>query len=295
MKDHPVEQNHSRCSLSIGDVERKFYVFKPNFDPPDGKWPVVFAFHGGGTHARVMMRFCGLSEKAKQAGFVVVYPEGSGRVHWARTWNAGNCCGHAMRNKIDDVGFVGAILDELKDSASIDIHRVFATGMSNGAMLCYRLASEMAERIAAIAPVAGPMGAETCSPKRPVPVCHFHGQDDQFAPYRGGVGKRSRTGVNFYSVDHTIKAWVEANGCEARPGVSVLPTQVEDGTRVTRIAYEGGRDGSEVLLYSIEGGGHTWPGRENTFPMLGAWTGNVSANDEMWEFFQRHSLASSNS
>jgi polyhydroxybutyrate depolymerase len=159
--------------------------------------------------------------------------------------------------------------------------------MSNGAMICYRLAAEMSDRIAAIAPVAGPMGTETCNPSRPVPVCHFHGADDQFAPFAGGRGSRSLSGANFYSVEHSIQQWVKANACGEEPKLEELPVAVEDGTHVTRATYSGGRGGAEVVLYTIHGGGHTWPGRQPLLSYLGPSTRNLSANDVMWEFFQR--------
>src|SRR5581483_1221143 len=139
--------------------------------------PVVLAFHGGGSNAMQMADFCGLNAKADGAGFIVAYPEGSGRLARDHTWNGGNCCGYAMEQKVDDVGFVRVLLDDLAWRARIDTKRVYATGMSNGAVMAYRLASELADRIAAIAPVAGPMGTATCKPSRPVSVMHFHGTE----------------------------------------------------------------------------------------------------------------------
>jgi polyhydroxybutyrate depolymerase len=161
--------------------------------------------------------------------------------------------------------------------------------MSNGAIMAYRLASELSDRIAAIAPVAGPMGMDKCDPKRPVPVIHFHGSDDQFAPFKGGKGK-GVSGTDFYSVDHSIRAWVKANGCKEEPVTEALPDKARDGTKVTKKTYAGGKGGAEVVLVEIEGGGHTWPGREPLLKYLGKSTQNVSANDLMWEFFLKHPL-----
>ncbi len=250
--------------------------------------PAVLAFHGGGSNAEQMADFSGLNEKADEAGFVVVYPNGVGRVERARGWNAGNCCGYAARHNIDDVGFVRRLLDDLPAAAPIDRSRIYATGMSNGAMMCYLLASCMAERLAAIAPVGGPMQSETCSPSRPMPVCHFHGTEDQFTPYHGGTGARSMSRTHFNSVEDTIRRWVEANGCRAEPEVEDLPVVVDDGTRVTRHTYAGCRDAVEVVLYTIHGCGHTWPGRQPLLQYLGPWTGNLIANDVIWDFFRRY-------
>jgi polyhydroxybutyrate depolymerase len=141
----------------------------------------------------MMVAFTGLNEKADEAGFLAVYPNGTGEKR-SLTWNGGNCCGYAVENQVDDVGFVRALLDDLEKVVTVDPSRVYATGISNGAIMAYRLASELSDRIAAVAPVAGPMGTATCSPRRPVSVMHFHGTDDQFAPCRraGGRGASSR-------------------------------------------------------------------------------------------------------
>jgi polyhydroxybutyrate depolymerase len=206
------------------------------------------------------------------------------------TWNGGNCCGYAMTNKIDDVALMNAMLDDLAKVVKVDAKRVYATGMSNGAIISYRLASELSDRIAAIAPVSGPMGTEKCTPKRPVPVIHFHGTDDQNSPIKGGKGEKSLSGTNFYSVEHSIKAWIKANGCKDEPVTVELPDRAKDGTRVFRKTYGGGKDGTEVVLVVIEGAGHTWPGREPGVRMLGKSTKNISANEEMWKFFQNHPM-----
>jgi polyhydroxybutyrate depolymerase len=254
--------------------------------------PIVLVFHGGGSNAEQMVKFCGLNETADKYGFITVYPSGTGRLARALTWNGGNCCGYAMQQKVDDVAFTRSLLDELANLVKMDPKRVYATGMSNGAIISYRLASELSDRIAAIAPVGGPMGTETCSPKRPVPVLHFHGTDDEFAPFKGGKGTKSLSGTNFYSVEHSIRAWVQANGCKApdSPAVVEVPDREKDGTRITKKTYSPGKDGSEVVLVVIEGAGHTWPGRTPTLSFLGRSTRNISANEMMWEFFQKHPM-----
>ncbi len=282
-----LEPGDYRRTVIVDGVERSYLLHLPPAAKDRQPLPVVLAFHGGGSHAAQMVAFSGLNDKADQEGFAAVYPEGTGRVEGVHTWNAGNCCGYAMRHEINDVRYVVRLLDDLKDAAAIDPSRIYATGMSNGAMMCYRLACEIPERIAAIAPVGGPMGFADCSPARPVPVCHFHGVDDQFAPYNGGRGARSLSRTEFYSVDHTICCWVRGNGCHPEPEVTELPAPHNDGTRITLAVYTGGREGAEVRLYTIHGGGHTWPGRQPVLRYLGPSTKNLSANDAMWEFFQR--------
>ncbi|HEY5315795.1 MAG TPA: hypothetical protein VIK18_24920, partial [Pirellulales bacterium] len=149
---------------------------------------------------------------------------------------------------------------------------------------------ELSERIAAIAPVAGPMGSAHCQPRRPVSVLHFHGTGDEFAPYNGGKGLKSLSKAVFYSVEHSVAAWVAADGCPSEPLVELLTMAAETAMPVTRRVYGPGRDNAEVTLITIEGGGHTWPGRVSTFGFLGPSTLDISANDLMWDFFQRHPL-----
>lgn len=276
-------------TLQVAGSERSYLIHVPPQYTPDSPTPVVLAFHGGGGNARNMVAFSGLNQKADQAGFIVVYPNGSGRLERMLTFNAGNCCGPAAERNVDDVAFVRQVLDDLEEIANVDRRRVFATGMSNGAMMAYRLASEMSDRIAAIAPVSGPMGTKDCHPGRAVSVMHFHGDADEFAPLTGGKG-RGPSGTHFYSVDHSIQAWVTANGCHQNARTTQLPDRDDDGTKVKQVRYDSGKDGAEVVLVLIEGGGHTWPGKEPRLRSLGASTRDISANDMMWEFFQQHPM-----
>ncbi len=284
--DAAAPGDHTR-TLTVGERQRSYVVHVPPQYDPETPAPVVLAFHGGGGNPEAMMRLSGLSDKADEAGFLVVYPSGTGAMKRMLTFNGGNCCGYALREKVDDVEFTRRLLDDLGTWANVDGRRVYATGMSNGAIMAYRLASELSDRIAAIAPVGGPMGTATCKPKRPVPVIHFHGTDDRFAPFQGGKG---RGPTEFYSVEHSIRQWVKANGCEQEPVIGTLPDKAEDGTSITRKTYGSGRDGSEVVLLVIHGGGHTWPGREPRLKFLGKSTRNLSASDAMWEFFKKHPL-----
>ena len=276
-------------SLAVGDLQRSAIVHVPPRYVRAVPMPVVLAFHGGGANADTMVRFSGLNEKADEAGFIAVYPNGTGRLSRMLTFNGGNCCGQAAANGLDDVEFTRRLLDDVANACTIDPKRVFATGMSNGGIMAYRLASELSDRIAAIAPVGGPMGTKGCRPGRPVSVIHFHGTEDVFAPFQGGRG-RGLSGTSFFSVDHSIAAWVEADGCNPTPVTIRLPDTTDDGTTVTRTTYGQGKDGAEVVLIAIEGGGHTWPGREPRLASLGKSTRDISANDLMWAFFQRHPL-----
>ncbi|HLX38536.1 MAG TPA: PHB depolymerase family esterase, partial [Candidatus Binataceae bacterium] len=151
--------------------------------------PVVLNFHGGGGDAEGQSEHTQMNPAADREGFIVVYPNGTGFFrNRLLTWNAGTCCGYAMKNKVDDVGFTFAVLDDLATRISLDRKRVYATGHSNGAMMAYRLAVDAGDRIAAIAPVAGGMVVTDFHPSRPMPIMHFHSVDDPRALYEGGLG-----------------------------------------------------------------------------------------------------------
>jgi polyhydroxybutyrate depolymerase len=275
------------CTVRVGPRLRKYLLHVPKTDHPPARWPVVLCFHGGGSNPRQMVDFTGLSEAADRHAFAVVYPAGTGMIEAALTWNAGNCCGRALKEKVDEIAFVTALLDDLEQRLPVDPRRIYATGMSNGAMMCYLVANQLSERIAAIAPVAGPMGTETCEPARPVPIIHFHGTADEFAPFAGGIGRKSISKTNFYSVEHTIAQWVKANRCDPAP---VIEEFRRGSTHFTRCTYRpADESGAEVMLYKIHNLGHTWPGRESRFKALGATTKDIDATKIMWEFFSRQS------
>jgi polyhydroxybutyrate depolymerase len=172
---------------------------------------------------------------------------------------------------------------------NVDPKRVYATGMSNGGMMCYRLAAELSDRIAAIAPVAGTMAIDNYNPQRPVPVMHFHGKADNMVPFAGPSGRTPKF-LGFKSVDDTITVVAKANGCPEEPRTEELPDKAGDGTTVTKKTYGPGKDGAEVVLFVIEGGGHTWPGQQPPVGFIGKSTKNISANDMIWEFFEKHPM-----
>ena len=285
-----VPGDHTR-TLQVDGRTRTYLVHVPPSYHGAKPVPLVLAFHGGATDAAFMSRFCGLNDKADQAGFIVVYPNGTGEFPRLLTWNAGSCCGFARRHQVDDVSFTRAILEDMASVAAVDGKRVFATGISNGGMMAYRLAAELADRISAVAPVAGTLCLDAPRPVRPVSVIHFHGTLDEFVPIAGGRGPRSMSQADFLPVDEAIRTWVEINGCRREPIITELPKTADDRMTVVRQEYAARRDGTSVVLYVIHGGGHTWPGRSTRIAMLGPSTLNISANDLLWEFFEKHPMS----
>jgi polyhydroxybutyrate depolymerase len=278
--------DHSR-SLMMGEKQRLYLVHVPKGYDPKKPVPVVLALHGAAMNGPMMVWFSGLNKTSEEGNFVVVYPSGTGTGPFL-TWNAGGFKGKMAEGRADDVAFIGKLLDDLGTVINVDAKRVYACGMSNGAMMCYRLAAEMSDRIAAIASVAGTIAIETSNPTRPVPVIHFHGTKDQFVPFEMPQEKR-RSFMRLKSVQDSIQTWVKLDGCDDEPKTDVL-SKDDDEMKVTRNTYGGGKDGSEVVLVIIEGGGHTWPGQQPPVTFIGKATLNVSANDLIWEFFQKHKL-----
>jgi polyhydroxybutyrate depolymerase len=283
-------------AIKVGDLDRRYRVYVPKGYDEKIATPVVITYHGGGGNPESMARLTSMNSKADEAGFLVVYPFGSGRLeNTMLTFNGGECCGYAMQRKIDDVEFTRSLLDDLATVANVDANRVFATGLSNGGIMSHYVASELSDRIAAVAPVGGPLMMPAPNAKRAVSVMHFHGTADEFAPFNGGKGKgTTMTPANqrpvFRSVEHSIDCWVKLNECNAEPSVELLPDKANDRMLTTRKKWSGGKDGSEVVLIEIEGGGHTWPGQKPIVAALGPSTMDISANDLMWEFFQQHPM-----
>ncbi len=160
--------------------------------------------------------------------------------------------------------------------------------MSNGAMMAYRLAAELSDRIAAVAPVAGTIAIDESKPKRAVPVLHIHGSKDAIVPFEMSKGKQPPF-MKLKGVEESVQTWVKLNGCDEKPKTETI-SRDGDEMKVTRTTYGNGKDGSEVVLVVIDGGGHTWPGEEPPVGFMGKSAKNVSANGLMWDFFQKHKL-----
>jgi polyhydroxybutyrate depolymerase len=276
-------------TMQSGGVQRIYHVHVPPTAPAGGRFPLVLVFHGGGGTAKGAAKLYGFNQLADARGFVVVYPDGVDR-----RWNDGRgTTGRPWLNTVlvDDVGFVSAAIDHLRNALPIDPHRVYATGMSNGGILSHRLGCELFGKIAAIAPVAGTIAAPEaprCAPKTPVSVIEFHGTEDRFVPYEGGdILKRPERG-SVLSVADTTALWSRLDGCPTAPRLADLAaSHPEDGTRIRRVTYGPCKRTSEIALYTVIGGGHTWPGTA-WIPLLGPVSRQINATEIIWEFFERH-------
>ncbi len=276
-------------TIDAGGLRRTFVLHVPPSLRAGVPAALVFVLHGGGGTGWGIERSTGFSQMADRSGFIAVYPDAV-----ERNWNdgRGDLQIRSQREGIDDVGFISTVITLLSHEYRIDPRRVFATGISNGGFMSQMLAARLADRIVAIAPVSAGMGpavAASLQPGAPVSVLVMNGTQDPLVPYGGGPVVRNRGET--ISTDEIVRTWVAANRCAGDPVVTQLPdTDPSDGTRVTKTAYLECAQRSVVVLYRIEGGGHTWPGGRQYLPraIVGRVSRDINANDVIWAFFASH-------
>lgn len=235
-----------RGELTVDGQPRSYRVFAPASLDADARPALVVALHDAFGSADSFQEATQLDDAATAGQFVVAYPE-----TLEGTWNGGFCCGRARTDgeDVDDLAFLTRLLDELVDSHAVDPDRVYATGSSNGAIMAYRLACELSDRITAVAPVGGTMVMDDCEPAQPVSVLAVHGTEDGHVPYEGGPTSGAPDPAP--SQPDLADAWASLNGCDAEP------RRETDGL-VTTTTWEACRDGARVRLVTVDGGGHTW-------------------------------------
>ena len=271
----PISSGDHTRTIIIGGLEREYILHVPPGYDPSHPTALVLAYHGISLNAQEMIRISGFSAQADKDNFLVAYPEGLGS---RPSWNGGTCCGEAMMKKVDDVGFTRAMIEDIAKQVSVDRSRVFATGFSNGAIMVYRLACELADQIAAIGPVSAAPATTSCTPSRPVSVIHFHGDADTLNPYEGG--KRAGS-ADFMSVEDGIDLWLGLDTCPAQ-------AQETQAGNIIHRTYAPCRQNSAVELYKILGGEHAWPGGEPVSEQVGEPTDEMDATALMWAFFNEH-------
>jgi polyhydroxybutyrate depolymerase len=269
-------------TIQFGGDKRLYRVHVPASYSPDKPVALVFALHGGGGNMDLQANdaYYGQVAQAEKDGYVVVFPNGFSRLPGGKlaTWNAGNCCGAARDKGSDDVGFVREIVRRLKANLNIDPNRIYANGMSNGAMMAYRLACEASDVFTAIAAVAGTDNTASCAPSRAVSVLHIHALDDEMVLFTGGAGRDRAAVTNFVAVPDSVAKWVLMNAC------SVTPKRVLEVNGAYCDSYSRCKDAVEVKLCVTESGGHSWPGGTK---VRGGTAGSsaLSATSEIASFF----------
>jgi polyhydroxybutyrate depolymerase len=276
-RDVPV--GHSTHSLFVGGLTRSFHIYRP--DGMSGPAPLVVMLHGGYGDGAQAERAYHWDAQADTGHFVVAYPDGVGRA-----WNAGTCCGRPARTGVDDAGFLSAMVDAIEQQTPIDTTRVFATGMSNGAMMALRLACQT-DLFAAVAPVAGTQLTD-CSGALRTSILQIHGTADDRVPYGGGPGKAltasGTPNVDGPSVEAVNAQWRTIDGCSAPTSSSAVgvTTQLADCP-----------DGRTVELIAVAGAGHQWPGGianavvEKVAGLPPPSTA-LDATTTIWQFFAQH-------
>jgi polyhydroxybutyrate depolymerase len=250
-------------TVSVGSRNRIAKVHVPASYNPQTRTPVVLNIHGRTHNASGQATLSKAIAKSNSAGFILVHPESATS---PTSWNAGSCCDPASTTDLDDVGFIEALLDELESKLCVDTDRVYSMGLSNGAYLSHKLACEVSDRIAAIGPVAGLHLQSPCSPTRSVPVMMVNGTDDTLSTYQ--------------YVDESVDFWKAKNAC------TTTSTTYSQGD-ATCVTYGGCSSGADVVLCTIQGGGHQWPGGD-TLPFLGKKSNDLNATDALWTFFVAH-------
>jgi polyhydroxybutyrate depolymerase len=277
----------SARTIASAGRDRCYYIYFPSGYEPDQPLPVVISLHGFLSNPESQALISGWHDLAEREGFLVVYPQATQYPH---RWNAGADWGDAG---VDDVQFALDLLEDLSSAANVDSSRVYVNGMSNGGGMTVALGCHAADRFAAMGTVAGAVvGLEDCSPSRPIPVMAFHGTADPIVPYEGGdlPSSAMREGATvvgvpgrFSGAEAWVADWAEGKGCDPVP--EVIPQQGD----VRSVRYTGCDDGAAVILYTIEEGGHTWPGGW-PIPAVGKTSTDIDATEEMWRFFQRYRL-----
>ncbi len=268
-------------SLQVGNLNRTYRVHVPAAYHADRPAPLVLVFHGGGGNADNMATYYNWIPESDQQGFIVAFPNGTSGPAGLSTWNAGNCCGYAQSNNVDDIGFVKAILADMKSKYNVDRSRVFGAGFSNGGMLTYRLACEMSDQFKAVASVAGTDNDFNCRPSRPVSIMHIHALNDENVPFGGGNGQGLLgSKVNFTSVAATISKWV------AIDKVGSLSQKIPGSQNAYCDLYSGGMANTQVELCVTSSDGHSWPGGQKARAAAATPSTAISATYLIWNFFK---------
>jgi polyhydroxybutyrate depolymerase len=290
--DRPRAAGTTAEMLDAAGGPRRYLLHVPASYTGRERVPLVLNFHGYGGNGARQNDYSGLVPVSDANGFILVSPDALPTMNGRPFWNNLLLPDPPHAN---DVAFVDTLLDALEAELCVDPSRIYATGMSNGALMSSRLACSLSSRIAAVAPVAGayypPLvtdrGPEPCADTRPVPIVGFHGTLDPQVPFNGGPSTQG--GIfrlpldNATSDEDVLQDWAAHNGCTGGRQESPISSEVR------LVTYGGCTDGADVQLYIVEGGGHTWPGSHVERPPEHT-TQDISASDLMWRFFEAHPM-----
>ena len=272
-------QQTINASITHDGIERDYILYVPEIYDGSTAVPLVLNFHGFGSSASQQMFYGDFRDIADTEGFLLVHPEGTTLIG-NQFWNVGF---PGLSSTIDDVGFTEALIDELATLYTIDLDRVYATGMSNGGFMSFLLACQLSEKIAAVASVTGSMTQDTfddCNAQLPTPVLQIHGTEDDVVSY-------NENNLSL-PIPNVISYWVDHNNCETTPTTTTLPdVDVSDGSTIEYSVYEDGDNGITTEHMKVIGGGHTWPG--SILNSAGT-NQDIDASMEIWLFFSRYDI-----
>ena len=272
-------QQTINASITHDGIQRDYILYIPELYDGSTAVPLVLNFHGYGSNAAQQMFYGDFRDIADTEGFLLVHPEGTTFIG-DQFWNVGF---PGLSSNIDDVGFTEALIDELATLYTIDLDRVYATGMSNGGFMSFLLACQLSEKIAAVASVTGSMTQDTfddCNAQLPTPVLQIHGTEDDVVLY-------NENNLSL-PIPDVISYWVDHNNCETTPTTTTLPdVDVSDGSTIEHSVYEDGDNGITTEHMKVIGGGHTWPG--SVINTAGT-NQDIDASMEIWLFFSRFDI-----
>ena len=272
-------QQTINASITHDGIQRDYILYIPELYDGSTAVPLILNFHGFGSNANEQMFYGDFRDIADTEGFLLVHPEGTTFIG-NQFWNVGF---PGISSTIDDVGFTEALIDELATLYTINLDRVYATGMSNGGFMSFLLACQLSEKIAAVASVTGSMTQDTfndCNAQLPTPVLQIHGTEDDVVLYNGNTLS--------IPIADVISYWVDYNNCETTPSTTTLPDlDVSDGSTVEHSVYENSDNGITTEHMKVIGGGHTWPG--SVLNTAGT-NQDIDASMEIWLFFSRYDI-----
>ncbi len=274
-------QQTVKDSIIHDNVYRSYRAYIPAIYNSSKATPLLFNFHGLTGSSFTSMWQADFRQIADTANFIIIHPQGllnsAGQTHW----NIGQ-----IGTSINDINFISALLDSLSSKYNIDLNRVYSTGMSNGAYMSYRLACELSEKIAAIAPVAGSYISymlTNCNPSHPTPVLHIHGDADSNSIYYGKPGVES--------IPNIISYWVNYNQCDTQSVLILVPNvNINDSSTVEHYSWKNGINGVDVEHLKVINGGHTWPGSNFSSNNSGIINYDINASIEIWRFLSKYDI-----
>lgn len=267
--------------LSSGEMRKYLLYVPPSYDASRAT-PLIINLHGFAQWPANQANVSQWNELADEEGFIVVYPQGS---NFPLRWRLRTANPDSFADAKKDVTFISDLIDELSAKYTIDPERIYASGLSNGAGMSFMLACDLSERITAIGGVAGAYVTPfaSCHPTRTVPLIAFHGKADPIVPFNGGATQPE--GSRLPDIPQWVEAYAQLNGCQLKPEI-ILQSGAIEGFR-----YSSCKQTSEVIFYTIEDGGHSWPGGGNLPKwIVGKTTQEIDATRLMWEFFKQYSL-----